>query len=89
MQELLHYILEGIVDHPEDIVINTFDDEYGCQHLEVNVNPEDMGRVIGKKGQVISSIRKILRIKAMKMGKRFQLTLLDQNQTDSDYQEAQ
>ncbi|NMC36129.1 KH domain-containing protein [Candidatus Beckwithbacteria bacterium] len=82
MQELLHYILEGIVDHPEDIEIRGNESEFGFINLEVKVNPEDMGKVIGKRGQTIGAIRKLLRVKAIKLGKRFQLTLLDEQQKD-------
>ncbi|MGI5827458.1 MAG: KH domain-containing protein [Patescibacteria group bacterium] len=78
MEVLLRYILEGIVDHPEDIEITSSENEYGHISLEVRVNPEDMGKVIGKNGKIISAIRKILKVKAMKTGKRFNLELVDQ-----------
>jgi len=78
MEALLRHILEGIVDHPEDITIKTSENQYGVLLLDVTVNPEDMGKVIGRNGKVISAIRKLLKVKAIKMGKRFQLELVDQ-----------
>jgi len=41
------------------------------------VHPEDMGKVIGKEGKIISAIRKILKVKAIKSGIHFQFTLLE------------
>jgi predicted RNA-binding protein YlqC (UPF0109 family) len=77
MEELLRYILKGIVDHPEDIKINSSESEYGFIVLTATVHPEDMGKVIGKNGKVISAIRRILKIKAIKTGKRFQLEITE------------
>lgn len=77
MQSLLQYILEGIVDHPEDIDIQTTESQYGYIVLNVKVNSEDMGKVIGKNGKVINSIRKLLRVKAIKLGRRVQVELID------------
>jgi uncharacterized protein len=78
MEELLRYILEEIVDNPKDINITTSENEYGHITLEVRVNPEDMGKIIGKNGKIISAIRKLLKVKAMKMDRRFNLELIDQ-----------
>ncbi|PIP52848.1 RNA-binding protein [Candidatus Beckwithbacteria bacterium CG23_combo_of_CG06-09_8_20_14_all_34_8] len=77
MEKLLHFLLENIVDHPEDIVINQYENDYGVTVLEASVHPEDMGKVIGKEGKIISAIRKILKVKAIKSGIHFQFTLLE------------
>jgi len=77
MQELAQLILTSIVDYPEDVKVTSTEDEYGFITIIASVNPEDMGRVIGKNGRIISSIRKILRIKAIKTGKRFRFDLND------------
>lgn len=77
MKQLLQFILESIVDFPQDIVINEHTNEYGILVLEVSVNPQDMGKVIGKEGKIISAIRRILKVKAIKEDIRFQFTLLE------------
>ena len=82
MQALLQFILEGIVDNPKDIIINTSEDQYGFTTYDVSINPNDMGKIIGKNGKTISAIRKILKIRSMKTGKKFQLNLIDLPQTD-------
>lgn len=64
MKELLDYIVKQIVNHPDDVLIEENIDGSNINYL-LSVNPEDMGMVIGKKGQTIKAIRKILAIRAM------------------------
>lgn len=82
MEQLLNHILTSIVDFPEDVQISSQEDETGFINLSAQVNPEDMGKVIGKNGRIISSIRKILKIKAIKMGKRFNFELIEPETTE-------
>ncbi len=77
MEQLLRFLLENIVDNPKDIVIDSSVNEYGVTVLEARVHPDDMGKVIGKEGKIISAIRRILKIKAIKNGIHFQFTLLE------------
>lgn len=77
MEELLKFILENIVDHPEDIKINIEENELGFLEINFSVHPEDMGQVIGKQGKTISAIRKVLKVKAVKLGKRFSLNITE------------
>ncbi len=77
MKQLLEYIVPNIVNHPEDVVINETE-ENGVINLAIKVNPEDMGRVIGKSGKVIKAIRQIGRIIAIKKGVRVNIDVLDE-----------
>lgn len=64
-EELLGYILNGIVDYPDEIVIRRVEDERGvCLFLKTA--KADMGRVIGIDGETAKSIRSILRAHAFK-----------------------
>lgn len=87
MKQLLEYIIPNIVNHPEDVIIGE-EEANGLVTLTIKVNPEDMGRVIGKSGKVIKAIRQIGRIVAIKKGIRVNIDVLDEtlvtpNQTDS------
>lgn len=77
MKDTLHYIITTIVDNPDAVVIDEQDEE-GIVNLIITVAPEDMGKVIGKEGKVIRSIRNIMRIKAMKLNKRIKISLAEQ-----------
>lgn len=76
MKNLLEYLLIHIVDHPEDVVIEENETERGFEYL-IKVNPDDMGRVIGKRGSVIESIRSIAKVRAVKEGVRVFIKLED------------
>lgn len=77
MKDLLEYIIPNIVNHPEDVVI-TETESNGVLNLSIKVNPEDMGRVIGKSGKVIKAIRQIGRIIAIKKGIRVNIDVVDE-----------
>lgn len=84
MKEFLEYIVPNIVNHPEDVVISETESG-GVTNLSIKVNPEDMGRVIGKSGKVIKAIRQIGRIIAIKKGIRVNIDVLDEaNRTVSE-----
>lgn len=91
MKQLLEYIIPNIVNHPEDVVIDEVESN-GLTTLTIKVNPEDMGRVIGKSGKVIKAIRQIGRIVAIKKGIRVNIDVLDeannQRATDSGVEEV-
>lgn len=74
MKKLLKFIVETIVDDPEKIKIKETK-ENGQTTLSLQVAPEDMGKVIGKKGKIIKAIRQILRVKAFRAGERVNLVL--------------
>jgi predicted RNA-binding protein YlqC (UPF0109 family) len=77
MKETLHYIVSSIVDDPDAVVIDEQDDN-GVITLSIHVSPADMGKVIGKEGKVIRSIRNIMKVKAMKHNVRISVSLAEQ-----------
>ena len=76
MKNLIEYILIHIVEHPEDVKIETEPNEQGTTYI-ITVHPDDMGRVIGKKGSIIQSIRAIARVRAIKEGERANIIVAD------------
>ncbi len=77
MKETLHYIVSSIVEMPDAVVIDEEEDN-GIVTLLIHVAPEDMGKIIGKEGKVIRSIRNIMKVKAMKHNIRINVTLAEQ-----------
>ena len=76
MKDTLHYIITAIVENPDAVSIEEKEEE-GILNLIVTVAPEDMGKVIGKEGKVIRSIRNIMKIKAMKHDVRINISLAE------------
>jgi len=59
MKKVLEYILKGIVKHPEDVVVIEFEEDEG-KVIEIVVNKDDVGQVIGKDGRTIKSLKALL-----------------------------
>ena len=89
MKDLLNYIVTSIVTKPEEVAIDEENDN-GNVNLYLTVNPDDMGIVIGKGGQTIRSIRKLLTVRAIAENVRVNLQLNDpQAQSEQTPQEGQ
>lgn len=69
MVELVEYIAKALVDHPENVTVNQVEGEQSII-LELKVDPEDMGKVIGKQGRIAKAIRTVVKAAAAKDGKR-------------------
>ena len=67
MKELLTYIAQNLVEHPEQVSVSQFEDE-GETVLELRVAPEDMGKVIGRQGRIAKEIRTLVRSVAQRVG---------------------
>lgn len=74
MKDLVEYIVKSITAHPEEVSV-TEESRDGEVQLTLNVNPQDMGIVIGKAGQNIKAIRKLLTVRAMAEDVRVYLRL--------------
>lgn len=75
MKELIEYIAKSIVTVPSAVVVTEVADENGVI-LKLQVAPEDRGRVIGRQGRVAQAMRTLLRVAAVKAGKRAQLEII-------------
>lgn len=78
MKDTLHFIITSIVDNPDAVSIEEREEE-GILNLIITAAKEDMGKVIGKEGKVIRSIRNIMKIKAMKHNLRINVSLAENN----------
>jgi uncharacterized protein len=78
MKDTLQFIVSSIVDNPDAVVIDE-QNEDGFTNLIITVDPADMGKVIGKEGKVIRSIRNIMKVKAMKSDIRIKISLAEQS----------
>jgi predicted RNA-binding protein YlqC (UPF0109 family) len=67
--ELVEYIAKSLVDNPENVSVNQVEGEQSII-LELKVDPEDMGKVIGKQGRIAKAIRTVVKAAAAKDGKR-------------------
>jgi hypothetical protein len=78
-QEFLEFIVKSIVGHPDDVQVDRTVDEMGVL-LTLKINPEDMGYVIGRRGQTAQAIRTLLKIVGAKNNARVNLKIHDPNE---------
>ena len=76
MKKVLNYLVSSIVDNPDEVEI-TEAEENGVINYTVSVAKEDMGKIIGKNGKVIKSIRNVFKIPAIKEGKKIYVNLAE------------
>ncbi len=79
MKELVSFIVESLVDYPEEVQVVEVRGRTSTV-VELAVAASDMGRIIGKGGRVINSIRTLADVLAVKQGKRVSLELLEANE---------
>lgn len=77
MKDLALFILTQLVDNTEEVSVNEEENETGNVTLTLHVAKEDMGRVIGKEGKVINSIRDVIKILAVKQNKHVDVLLAE------------
>lgn len=76
MKDLLDFIVKSLVTNPDAVNI-TENQQEGAIDFKLTVSPEDMGIIIGKKGQTIRAIRKLLTVRAIAENIRVSLELVD------------
>ena len=75
MKDLAEYIAKSIVSDPSQVRVTEIEGATSVI-LELTVAPEDTGRVIGRKGRVANAMRTLLRVPALKQGKRVTLEIV-------------
>lgn len=76
MKELLTYIAQNLVEHPEAVRVSEIESPVETV-LELRVAPEDMGKVIGRQGRIAKEIRALMRSVAQRQGKRVFVDIVD------------
>lgn len=78
-QQFVEYIVKSVVGHPDDVIVERIIDEKGVL-LTLTVNPEDLGRVIGKRGITAQSLRTLLRALGTKNDARYNLKIVNNDE---------
>ena len=84
-KEFVEYVVKALVNHPDDVQVRRSVDDMGVL-LELTVNPEDMGKVIGKAGATAKSIRTLLRVLGSRNDARVNLKIVEPEGEGAEYQ---
>jgi predicted RNA-binding protein YlqC (UPF0109 family) len=77
VEDLLEYLARALVEDPDEVSVESFVDEDGMTVLELSVAEDDMGKVIGKGGRTVNSLRAVMRACAMRRGDRVIVDIVD------------
>jgi len=75
MKDLVEYIAKSLVTHPEDVKVREVRTERTVM-IELTVNPEEKGKVIGRDGKIARAIRALVSMSAQREGRRGILEIL-------------
>ena len=70
MEELLEYLARSLVDKPDEVSVEGFDEEDGTIVLELHVAEDDLGKLIGRGGRIARSLRAVVRASGAKPAER-------------------
>lgn len=76
MKEFFDYLVKNLVDEPDAVNIQIIEGENGTL-IEVRVSPEDVAKVVGRKGRIINSLRTIAMTVGARFGQRVRLELIN------------
>ena len=74
-EALVKHLIEPLVVHPEDIMVKIFSEDEERITLQVIVNKDDLGRVIGKNGRIANAIRTIAYASASREGRKITINI--------------
>lgn len=75
MKELLEYLARKLVERPEAVEVDEIDGDRSVI-LELRVDPDDMGRVIGRQGRVAQALRSLMKAAGSREGRRVTVEIL-------------
>jgi predicted RNA-binding protein YlqC (UPF0109 family) len=76
MQAFLEFVVSGLVNHPEAVSVTPVD-QGGSTLYELRMNPEDVGKVIGRSGMTIGAIRTLAQVGAARKGRRCGVEIIE------------
>jgi uncharacterized protein len=77
VRELLEYLARSLVDRPEEVSVESFEEEDGTLVLELHVAEGDAGKVIGRGGRTVAALRTVMKASSVGRGGRVLVDVVD------------
>ena len=77
MEELLTYLARSLVDRPDEVSVESFEEPDGTVVLELQVGEDDAGKVIGRGGRTVAALRTVIKAAAVRQGTRVLVDVVD------------
>jgi predicted RNA-binding protein YlqC (UPF0109 family) len=77
VRELLVYLAQQLVDEPEKVEVESFEEDDGTLVLELSVGDDDYGKIIGRGGRTAQALRSIVKAAAVKDNRRVLVDIVE------------
>ncbi|MGB2710058.1 MAG: KH domain-containing protein [Conexibacter sp.] len=77
MKELLAYLARSLVDHPDEVKVEEFEEDDGTLVFELSVAEDDYGKVIGRGGRTANALRLVVKAAAARHDRRVLVDIVD------------
>lgn len=77
MEDLLEFLARSLVDKPDEVSVEGFEEDDGTVVLEIHVAEDDVGKIIGRGGRTVSSLRTVMRAVASRQDGRVLVDIVD------------
>ncbi len=77
MEALLEYLVRSLVDAPDEVSVEAFDEDDGSRVLEVHVAEDDAGKVIGRGGRTVAALRTVVKAASTRDNRRVYVDVVD------------
>jgi predicted RNA-binding protein YlqC (UPF0109 family) len=77
VEDLLEYLARSLVDRPEEVRVEGFDEDDGTIVLELRVADDEAGKVIGRGGRTVAALRTVMKAAAARDGNRVLVDVVD------------
>jgi hypothetical protein len=77
VRELLEYLAKALVEHPDEVAVEQFEEDDGTVVLELAVGEDDYGRIIGRGGRTANALRTVVKAAAVKENRRVLVDIVD------------
>jgi predicted RNA-binding protein YlqC (UPF0109 family) len=74
---LLAYLARALVDQPDQVSVESFEEDDGTMVLELHVAEDDAGKVIGRGGRTVAALRTVMKASSVKHGRRVLVDVVD------------
>ena len=77
MKDLIEFLARALVDDPDNVSVESFEEDDGTIVYEVRVAEDDVGKVIGRSGRTVNALRAVVRAAAVREGRRVLVDVVD------------
>ena len=77
MKDLVEYLARALVDRPDEVSVEEFEEDDGTIVFELTVAEDDVGKVIGRNGRTVNALRTVIRASAVRHNRRVLVDVVD------------